>query len=36
LIGVWLDEDQKTNTIKTRIYKRLDFVSKFYPLLNTQ
>ena len=36
LIGVWLDEDQRTNTIKTHVLKRLHYVLNFYELLHTQ
>ena len=33
LIGVWIGEDQRTNTIKTHhVYKRLDYDFKFYYL----
>jgi hypothetical protein len=33
LIGVWVGEDQRTNTIKTHhVYKRLDYDFKFYYL----
>ena len=28
LIGVWFGEDQIINTIKTHVYKRLDYVFK--------
>ena len=36
LIDVWLDKDHRTNTIKTHVYKRLDYVFKFYQLRHTQ
>lgn len=29
LIGVWLGEEQRTNTIETRVWKRLDRVFRF-------
>lgn len=30
LIGAWLGEDHRPNTIKTRVEKRLHYVFKFY------
>ena len=34
LMGVWLGEDQRTNTISTHVYKRLDYAFKFDQLLH--
>ena len=30
LIGMWFDEDQRANTIKTQVWKRLDNVFEYY------
>ena len=36
LIGVWLGEDQRTNTMNSHVQKRSDYVFKFYQLLHAQ
>lgn len=36
LIGVGFGEDFRTNTEKTRVEKRLNYVFRFYYLLRTQ
>jgi hypothetical protein len=30
LIGVWLGDDQRTNTMKTHVRRRLDYAFRFY------
>ena len=35
LIDVWLGEDHRTNTINAHVYKRVDYVLKFYYFLYT-
>ena len=35
LIGMWLGEDRRTNTIKTRARKRLDDVAEMYSNYST-
>ena len=36
LIGVWLGDDRRTNTIKNHGQKRLDYVFNFYELIYSQ
>ena len=35
-IGLWFGEDQRANTIKKHVEKRLDYVFKYYQLLYIQ
>jgi hypothetical protein len=36
LIGMWFSEDQRANTIKTHVQKRLDYLFKYYQLSHIQ